>query len=87
MTTTDTGQPAARTLRPGERFPDLVLPDHDGHPRRISELAGGDPLVLHTYRGWWRQLADLQDAADAAGGEEQDDEISDEFAELLDSVR
>jgi len=43
--------------------------------------------VLHTYRGWWRQLADLQDAADAAGGEEQDDEISDEFAELLDSVR
>ena len=32
MTTTDTGQPAARTLRPGERFPDLVLPATTGTP-------------------------------------------------------
>ena len=28
-------------LSPGERFPDLDLPDHTGRPRRLSELAGG----------------------------------------------
>ncbi len=32
------------------------------------------------------QLADLLDAADAAGWEEQDNDLSDELAELLDSV-
>jgi AhpC/TSA family len=37
---------------PGERFPDLDLPDHTGRSRRLSELAGGDPLVLITSRGW-----------------------------------
>lgn len=42
-----------RDLVPGEVFPDVELPDVDGHRRRLSELAGGDPLVLHTYRGWW----------------------------------
>jgi peroxiredoxin len=40
-------------IEPGERFPDLDLPDHTGRPRLLSELAGGDPLVLHTSRGWW----------------------------------
>ena len=63
-----------RDLQPGDAFPDLELPDHDGHPRRLSELAGGDPLLLHTYRGWWcpkertflRHLVTLQEDAEVA---------------------
>lgn len=74
MTTKDLQMASARDLRPGDTFPDLVLPDHDGHNRRLSDLAGGDPLVLHTYRGWWcpkeraflRRLVDLQDDAEVA---------------------
>ncbi|MBA3746939.1 MAG: hypothetical protein H0W96_05525 [Solirubrobacterales bacterium] len=31
-------------LEPGQRFPDLDLPDHTDRPRRLSEIAGGDPL-------------------------------------------
>jgi peroxiredoxin len=37
----------------GKRFPDLELPDHAGHVRRLSELTGGDPMILNFYRGWW----------------------------------
>ncbi len=40
-------------LVPGRRFPDLALPDQDGVIRSLSELAGGDPLVVHFYRGWF----------------------------------
>lgn len=40
-------------LSPGARFPDLNLPDHTGRPRTLSELAGGDPMVLFSQRGWW----------------------------------
>src|SRR5439155_18276086 len=40
-------------LVPGERFPDLELPDHTGRPRRLSEVAGGDPMALFTSRRWW----------------------------------
>jgi peroxiredoxin len=40
-------------LVPGKRFPDLELPDHSGYTRRLSELAGGDPVALNFYRGWW----------------------------------
>jgi peroxiredoxin len=40
-------------LKPGERFPDLALPDESGQPIRISGLAGGAPLILAFYRGWW----------------------------------
>lgn len=40
-------------LTPGARVPDLDLPDHDGRPRTLSALAGGDPLVLCFSRGWW----------------------------------
>jgi peroxiredoxin len=57
-----------------ERFPDLELPDHTGRPRRLSELAGGDPLALVTSRGWWcpkeqrflRGLVALQDEFEVA---------------------
>ena len=55
-------------------FPDLRLADHDGHERSLSELVAGDPVVLHTYRGWWcpkeqaffRRLLRLQDEMEVA---------------------
>ena len=61
-------------LSPGERFPDLELPDHTGRDRRLSEIAGGDPLVLITSRGWWcpkeqrylRELTRLQSEFEVA---------------------
>ncbi len=40
-------------LAPGNRFPDLKLADHSCHQRQLSELAGGDPVILNFYRGWW----------------------------------
>ena len=65
---------AAHSLAPGTRFPDIDLPDHTGRPRTLSELAGGDPLVLLTSRGWWcpkeqrhlRELCRLQDEFEVA---------------------
>lgn len=61
-------------IGPGATFPDLSLPDHAGRTRTLSELAGGDPLVLQTYRGFWcpkeqaffRRLVDLQGDAEVA---------------------
>lgn len=61
-------------LTPGARMPDLVLPDHAGRERRLSELAGGDPVALNFFRGWWcpkeqryfRELATLQDEFEVA---------------------
>jgi peroxiredoxin len=61
-------------LAPGGRFPDLELPDHSGNYRRLSELATGDPLLLHFYRGFWcpkeqaffHRLVRLQDEAEVA---------------------
>jgi len=44
---------ARQALEPGERFPDLDLPDHTGRARVLSELSGGDPVVLVFSRGWW----------------------------------
>jgi|GEM_PF-2603889 len=38
---------------PGTVPSDKVLSDTDGVPRRLADLAGGDPLLLHTYRGWF----------------------------------
>ncbi len=60
--------------RPGAQVPDIGLPDHMGNPRRLSELPGGDPVLLHFFRGWWcpkhrqffRRLVDLQDDAEVA---------------------
>lgn len=61
-------------LAPGAVLPDLELPDQDGHPARLSELAAGDPIVLHFYRGWFcpkdrayfPELLALQDRAEVA---------------------
>jgi len=36
---------------PGAAFPDYELPDHHGKHRTLSELQGGDPLVLVLSRG------------------------------------
>ena len=68
------GAPPGRLLVPGASFPDLELPDHTGRPRTLSELAGGDPLVLLTSRGWWcpkeqrylRRLVSFQDELEVA---------------------
>ena len=38
-------------LGEGDRFPDLSLPDQDGVGRRLSELQGANPMVLHLSRG------------------------------------
>jgi len=59
-------------LSPGATFPDVVLPDHAGNQRRLSELIAGDPAVLHFYRGFWcpkeqaylRRLVRLQEEAE-----------------------
>jgi peroxiredoxin len=40
-------------LRPGGRLPDLTLADHRGEPVTLSKLAGGFPLILSFYRGYW----------------------------------
>lgn len=61
-------------LRPGGHFPDLELSDHAGNPRRLSALVGGDPTLVHFYRGWWcpkeqrflRNLVALQDEVEVA---------------------
>ena len=37
----------------GGKFPDLELPDHRRKPVRLSALAGGYPLVVSFYRGYW----------------------------------
>ena len=65
---------ATVSLQPGQRFPDLDLPDHTGRDRRLSEVAGGDPVVLVFSRGWWcpkeqrhlREMTALQDEFEVA---------------------
>ena len=55
-------------------FPDIDLPDHNGIPRQLSQLVGGDPCVLQFYRGFWcpkeqaffRALVELQESAEVA---------------------
>ncbi|MFD6294626.1 redoxin domain-containing protein [Streptomyces sp. NPDC060235] len=36
---------------PGGTFPDFALPDHTGTVRTLSEIQGGDPLILTLARG------------------------------------
>jgi peroxiredoxin len=49
----DSNAVAGTGLDPGSRLPDAELTDHAGNSRRLSELVGGDPTILHFYRGWW----------------------------------
>lgn len=61
-------------LQPGSRFPEMELPDHAGNRRRLSELPGGDPLLLQFARGYFcpkereffRQLAAFQSEVEVA---------------------
>lgn len=61
-------------LGDGATFPDLELVDHAGNRRRLDELVGGDPTLVHFHRGWWcpkeqaflRTLVRLQDEAEVA---------------------
>jgi len=38
-------------IREGELFPDYELADQSGRRRSLSELQGGNPMVLHLSRG------------------------------------
>ncbi len=38
-------------IQPGAQFPDYELPDQGGTPRRLSELQGSLPMLLHLARG------------------------------------
>ena len=38
-------------IREGLHLPDYELPDHSGDLRKLSELQGSNPLVLHLSRG------------------------------------
>ncbi len=57
-----------------DRLPDLELTDHGGNLRRLSDLVGGDPAVLQTFRGPWcpkeqrffRRLVALQEDLEVA---------------------
>ena len=61
-------------LEPGERFPELDLPDHTGRARTLTEIADGDPMALLFSRGWWcpkeqrhlRELTRFQDELEVA---------------------
>jgi len=65
---------AVGELAVGGQVPNFELLDHAGNRRRLSQLVGGDPTVLHFYRGWWcpkeqaffRRLLALQDDAEVA---------------------
>ncbi|MBV9324772.1 MAG: redoxin domain-containing protein [Chloroflexi bacterium] len=59
---------------PGQHFLDLELADQYANARLLSELVGGDPVMLQFYRGFWcpkeqaffRMLVRLQDEAEVA---------------------
>src|SRR5665811_2440434 len=36
-------------MQKGDQAPDFELPDEDGHPRKLSELAASGPVVLFFY--------------------------------------
>jgi peroxiredoxin len=61
-------------LAVGGHVPDFELRDHASNQRRLSQLVGGDPTVVHFYRGWWcpkeqaffHRLVVLQEDAEVA---------------------
>jgi peroxiredoxin len=40
-----------KDLQPGDTFPDFELPDENGDVHRLSELQGGNPMVVQLGRG------------------------------------
>lgn len=59
---------------PGQKFPDIELPDHTGRTRSLSGLSAGDPLAVLFSRGWWcpkeqrhlREMTRFQDELEVA---------------------
>lgn len=41
------------SLRPGERFPDIELPNQDEERTKLSSLIGGFPTVVVFSRGYY----------------------------------
>ena len=40
-------------LRPGEKFPDIELPNQEGTLMKLSSLMGGFPTVVVFSRGYY----------------------------------
>ena len=40
-------------LRPGEKFPDIELPNQEGKLTKLSHLMGGFPTALIFSRGYY----------------------------------
>ncbi|HEX6712291.1 MAG TPA: redoxin domain-containing protein [Thermoleophilaceae bacterium] len=38
-------------IKPGAKFPDYELPDHESTPRKLSDIQGDDPMILTLARG------------------------------------
>lgn len=38
-------------IKPGAMFPDFELRDQTDVPRRLSDLQGGDPMIVNIIRG------------------------------------
>jgi peroxiredoxin len=51
---------ATRAKRAGDRAPDFVLDDPDGHPVRSRELLAHGPLVISFYRGVWCPYCNME---------------------------
>jgi peroxiredoxin len=49
-----------RIRKAGDRFPDVVLPDHTGRPVRIADRLAAGPLVISFYRGGWCPYCNLE---------------------------
>lgn len=49
-----------RVRKSGDRFPDLVLPDHAGRLVRIADRLKAGPLVISFYRGGWCPYCNLE---------------------------
>jgi peroxiredoxin len=51
---------AARSRHAGDRFPEFVLDDPEGHPVRSGDLLARGPLVLSFYRGVWCPYCNME---------------------------
>jgi peroxiredoxin len=51
---------AARAKRAGDKAPDFVLDDPDGHPVNSRDLLAQGPLVISFYRGVWCPYCNME---------------------------
>jgi peroxiredoxin len=40
-------------LKPGNKFPNIELPDQDGEVMKLSQRMRGFPIIVVFYRGVW----------------------------------